>query len=144
MNARNVAELAGGLRNAATEHREAANALVDALRARLKARTISTADSDRFRTAKAALSLLTALDRAPDDALVATLAAAETHTSDVAMGQSLTSAHSLAGALSSDGLQVFEKIDGLPEPYRRRDGRTPYRGSRGGRGRLRGNRGRRP
>ena len=120
MNAQNVAELAENLRHASNEHREAANALVDALQARLKARDIPAANSDRFRTAEAARSLLSALDRAPDDALVATLAAARVHTSDVAMGQSVTSARSLAGVLSAQGFQIFEKIDGLTDPYRER------------------------
>ena len=58
-----------------------------------------------------------ALDRAPDDTLVATLATAEVRTSDVAMGQSVTSARSLTGALSPQGFQVFEKIGRLRDPY---------------------------
>ncbi len=120
MNAQNVAELAERLRDAANEHHDAAGTLVDVLRTRLKARAIPASDSDRLRTAEAVLSLLSALDHAPDDALVATLAAVKVHTSDVAMGQSLTSARSLAGALSPQSLQVFAKIDGLLEPYRKR------------------------
>lgn len=64
--------------------------------------------------------MLSALGRVPDDALVATLAAANVHTSDVAMGQSVTSARALARALSPQGFRVFEKIDGLIDPYRER------------------------
>ena len=64
MNAQNVAELAQALRHATGEHREAVGALADALKARLDARGIRTADTDRFRTADATLSLLSALDHA--------------------------------------------------------------------------------
>ena len=65
MNAQNVAGLAQALRGAAGEpHREAAGALADSLRTRLDARGIHAANADRFRTASATLSLLSALDRA--------------------------------------------------------------------------------
>ena len=121
MNAQNVAGLAQALRGAAAEpHREAAGALADSLRTRLDARGIRAADADRFRTASATLSLLSALDRAEDDALVATLAGASVQTGAVAMGQSLTSARSVAAALAPDQWEVFEKIDTLAEPYRER------------------------
>ena len=76
MNAQNVAELAQALRREAGEHREAVGSLADSLKIRLDARGIRTANTDRFRTADATLSLLSALDRAEDDAIVQTLARA--------------------------------------------------------------------
>ena len=120
MNAQNVAELAEGLRRAAREHREAAGALTGALRVRLEARAIPKAKSDRLRTADAVLSLLSALDRAGEDALVATLAQAKVRTSDAAMGQSLASASAVTAALDPGEWEVFETLDGLAEPYRER------------------------
>ncbi len=117
MNAQNVAELAEGLRHAAYEHREAAGALAGSLRTRLEARAIPRAKSDRLRTADAVLSLLSALDRAREDALVATLASAKAWTSEVAMGQSLASASAVTAALDSGEWEVFETLDGLTEPY---------------------------
>ena len=118
MNAQNVAGLAQALRGAAGEpHRGAAGALADSLRTRLDARGIRAADADRFRTASATLSLLSALcTAAEDDALVATLAGASVQTGAVAMGQSLTSARSVAAALAPDQWEVFERIDTLAEP----------------------------
>ena len=121
MSPRNVAGLAQALRGAAGEpHREAAGALADALRTRLGARGIRTADADRFRTASATRSLLSALDRAEDEALVATLAGAHVQTGAVAMGQSLASARAVATALAPDQWEVFERIGTLAEPYRER------------------------
>ena len=121
MNAQNVAELAENLRHASNEHRAAANALVDALQARLKARDIPEADSDRLRTAEAAQSLLSALGRAPDDALVATFSEIELKTGDdVAMGQSLKSASLAVAALASSEWEVFETFESLAEAYQER------------------------
>ena len=51
---------------------------------------------------------------------MATLAAAEVPTSDVAMGESLKGARELADALAPDRWAIFEKLAGLPEPYRER------------------------
>ena len=121
MNAQNVAELAEGLRGAANEHREAASALVRALRARLEARDIPASASDRLRTAEATHSLLSALDRAGEDELVGTLAEMNVKTGDdVAMGESLERAHLAAAALDSGEWEVFETLDGLAEPYQER------------------------
>ena len=121
MNAQSVAELAEGLRSAANEHRESAGALVKALRARLNARTISESESDRFRTAETAHSLLSALDRAPDDSLVAALAEMKVQTGDdIAMGQSLERAGLTAQALDSNEWEVFETLDEIADPYRER------------------------
>ena len=120
MNAQNVAELAQALRHATGEHRESAGALADSLKTRLDARGIPTADTDRFRTADAALSMLSALDHAEDDAVVQTLARANVQTSDVAMGQCLRSAREVAGALASNEWNVCDSADGLAAPYRER------------------------
>ena len=120
MNARNAGELAEALRKAVAGHRADVDTLAVSLRRRLQARGISTGDTDRARTAGATLALLSALDRAEDDALVATLAAAEVPTSDVAMGESLKGARELADALAPDRWAIFEKLAGLPEPYRER------------------------
>lgn len=120
MNARNVAELAQALRRAAGEHREAVSALADSLEARLDARGIRTADTDRFRTTEATLSLLSALDHAEDDAVVQALARANVQTSDVAMGQCLRSAREVAVSLASNEWNVCDSAGGLAEPYRER------------------------
>ena len=120
MNARNAGELAEALRKAVAGHRADVDTLAASLRRRLQARGISAGDADRSRTADATLALLSALDRAEDDALVATLAAAEVPTSDVAMGESLKGARELADALAPDRWAIFEKLAGLPEPYRER------------------------
>ena len=121
MTAQNVAELDAGLRHAADEHRDAAGALVDGLRARLKACAIPASESDRLRTAEAAQSLLRALDRAPDDGLVGTLAGIKVQTGDdVAMGQILESAGLATAALDSGEWEVFETLDGLADPYQER------------------------
>ena len=120
MNAQNVAELAQSLRRGTGEHREAVGALADSLKMRLDTRGIHTADTDRFRTADATLSLLSALDRAEDDAVVQTLARADVQTSDVAMGQCLRSAREVAGALASNEWNVCDSTGGLAEPYRER------------------------
>ena len=121
MNAQNVARLAQALRGAAGEHpRESVSALTDSLKGRLDARGITPTTADRFRTASAAHSLLAALDRAEDDALVSTLAAADVQTSPAAMGQCLKSAHEVAGALAVGEWQVFDRTDQLPEPYHER------------------------
>ena len=117
MNAQNVAELAEGLRRAAREHREAAGALAGSLHERLEARGIPKAKSNRLHTADAALSLLSALDRAGEDTLVATLASAKVRTSEVAMGESLASASKVTAALDSGEWEVFETLDDLTEPY---------------------------
>ena len=123
MNARNVAELAQALRRAAGAHREAVGALADALETRLDARGIRTADTDRFRTADATLSLLSALDRAEDaedDAVVEALAGANVQTSDIAMGQCLRSAREVAGALVSSEWNVCDSANELADPHRER------------------------
>ena len=120
MNAQNVAELAQALRRTTGEHREAVGALADSLKMRLDARGIRTADTDRFRTADATLSLLSALDRAEDDAVIQALATANIQTSDVAMGQCLRSACEVAGALASNEWNVCDSTGGLAEPYRER------------------------
>ena len=121
MNAQNVARLAQDLRGAAGERpRETVSALTDSLKGRLDRRGIPPATADRFRTASATHSLLAALDRAEDDALVATLAAATVQTSPAAMGQCLKSAREVSGALAVVEWQVFDRTDRLPEPYRER------------------------
>ena len=121
MNAQNVAGLAQALRGAADERpREAVSALTDSLKERMDARGIPPAAADRFRTASAANSLLAALDRTEDDALVATLAAADVQTSPAAMGQCLKSARGVAGALAAGEWQVFDRTDRLPAPYHER------------------------
>ena len=121
MNAQNVARLAQALRGAAGEQpRESVSALTDSLKVRLDGRGIPPATADRFRTASAAHSLLAALDRVEDDALVSTLAAADVQTSPAAMGQCLKSAHDVTGALAAGEWQVFDRTDQLPEPYHER------------------------
>ena len=120
MNAQNVAELADTLRRATDEHRAAAGALVDSLKGRLDARGISAKGTDRYRTAHATRSLLSALASVENDALVATLAKADVQTSDAAMAQCLKSAHDVAGAVAPDEWRVFDRTDKLAEPYRER------------------------
>lgn len=121
MNAQNVAALAQALRRVAGErHRDAVSTLTDSLKGRLDVRGIRPKTADRFRTASAMHSLLTALARAEDDALVATLAAANAQTSPAAMGQCLKCAGEVAGALAAGEWQVFDRTHKLPEPYRER------------------------
>ena len=121
MNAQNVAGLTQALRGAADERpREAVSALTDSLKERMDARGIPPTTADRFRTASAANSLLAALDRSEDDALVATLAAADVQTSPAAMGQCLKNARGVAGALAAGEWQVFDRTDRLPAPYHER------------------------
>ena len=120
MNAHNVAELTDALRRATDEHRDAADRLVDSLKGRMDARGIATNGTNRYRTAHATRTLLSALAGAEDDALVATLAKAKVQTSDAAMAQCLRSASGVAEVLASGGWSVIDTTDKLGGPYQER------------------------
>ena len=120
LNTRNVNELAQAVRASSDEHREHVDTLAATLRRRLEAREVRADDSDRMRTVDATLALLSALDGADDDVLVAALAEAEVPTSAVAMGAVVKDARPLAEALALHRWVVFDKLAVLDVDYRTR------------------------
>ena len=118
--ARSVNELAQAVRAAADRCRAPVDELAAALRQRLQERSLPEADSDRLRTVDAALALLSALEGAGDNAVVAALAQAEVPTSAVAMGAVAAGAGGLLSALAPHRWKVFANLAVLAEPYRER------------------------
>ena len=118
LSARNVNELAQGVRAAADRCRARVDELAEALRRRLRKRALPAADSDRLRTVDAALALLSALEGAGDNEVVAALAQAEVPTSAVAMGAAAAGAGGLLSALAPHRWKVFANLAVLVEPYR--------------------------
>ena len=118
LSARNVNELAQAVRAAADRCRARVDELAAALRGRLRNRVLQAADSDRLRTVDAALALLSAMEGAGDNAVVAALAQAEVPTSAVAMGAVVAGAGGLLSALAPHRWKVFANLAVLAEPYR--------------------------
>ena len=120
LSAQSVNEMALGVRDTAQVHRGHVDELAAVLRRRLESRAIELHYSDRMRTVNATLALLSALDGADDNALVAALAEAEVQTSTVAMGAVVSAARLLAEALAPNRWTVFDKLAVLPSRYRQR------------------------
>ena len=117
--ARSVNELAQEVRAAADRCRAPVDELAAALRQRLQERSLPVADSERLRTVEAALALLSALESAGDNAVVAALAQAEVPTSAVAMRAVVEGAGGLVSVLA-DRWKVFPQLAVLAAPYRQR------------------------
>ncbi|HOB94381.1 MAG TPA: phage resistance protein [Aquabacterium sp.] len=102
-----VARAVLALREATRGRRDAAQALVAALRDRC-ARYAHGAPAARQRSAESGLALLAAMAAAPDDSLVAVLAQAALDTSEAAVGRSLAQAAACAEALNQTRWQVID------------------------------------
>ena len=120
LNAPNVAALVQAVSEVAADHREATDHLVERLRARLRARNLNERDSDRYRSASAALQLMSELASADEDAAVRVLADADVPTSAIAMGESLKGAAAALAVLEPEEWRVFESLAGLPAAYQPR------------------------
>ena len=119
LSARSVNELAQAVRAAADRCRAPVDELAAALRQRLRRRSLAVADSERLRTVDAALALLSALEGAGDNAVVAALAQAEVPTSAVAMGAVVAGAGGLVSALAPHRWKVLTQLAVLAGPYQR-------------------------
>ena len=118
LSARSVNELAQAVRAVADRCRARVDELAAALRQRLQRRSLAVADSERLRTVDAALALLSALEGAGDNAVVAALAQAEVPTSAVAMGAVVAGAGGLVSALAPHRWKVLTQLAVLAGPYR--------------------------
>ena len=111
----NVASLATGVRNKVSGGRSICQTYFDKLRDRLAKLGLPLTDSDRLKTAGAALRLLERIQQSGDDAVVGVLALAEVATSESAMGGCLNQAGTLAGTLEGTNWEIFEAIAGLTD-----------------------------
>jgi hypothetical protein len=108
LNATNAARLTEEARTTVSQSRSHCEQLCKALRARLLALDLDPAATPRMQTATAVLGLVEAIANAPAEKVAATLARAEVHTSESAMGSSLRRAREVAECLESIRWEILE------------------------------------
>lgn len=113
LNAANVAQLAGALRDKAQAARANAHALVERLNAVQRDFGLDSAQTRRSRTAKAVQRLLERITAAEPEAVIEVFATIPGETSDPAMGRSLSQASALVGALTSTAWNLFDAVGRL-------------------------------
>ena len=92
------------------------------LQSRLEACGIRVRDADRFKSVEASSAMLIAIQASEADAIIESLATASIATSETAMGQVLKAARPMADALQNAEWLLFDKIDGLGDPYKQQAG----------------------
>jgi hypothetical protein len=113
LNAANVAQLAGSLREKAQAARANAHALVHRLTAVQRDFGLDPAQTRRGRTAIAVQKLLERITAAEPEAVIDVFATMPGETSDPAMGRSVSQASALVGALTSTAWNLFDAVGRL-------------------------------
>lgn len=111
LNATNVGKLAAEVQQKASEHRDAVKNLVVRVRDWAQ-HYLGGATGARQQSAESAQALLAALSQ-PEVDVVATLAGAELHTTEAAVGRALAQAKACADALVPGNSDIFELLAGL-------------------------------
>lgn len=117
LSAAHVARLVSEVRAAVAKKRDAIGALVQVLRVHTP-RYCEESSSDRLRTALSAQTLLTALQRAEEDQLVACLAQANLDTSETAVARTLGQAADLVDAMGRVRWTLFDTLKDLSNERR--------------------------
>jgi hypothetical protein len=115
LNAANVAQLGGALREKAQAARANAHALVERLTAVQRDFGLDSAQTRRGRTAKAVRTLLERVTAAEPEAVIDVFATVPGETSDPAMGRSVNQATALVGALTSTAWNLFDAVGRLSD-----------------------------
>ena len=115
-NATSVAELAGKVRSEAAAKRKASGTLLEQLEGHRDELALTDA-SDRLRTARAALNLLTAVGVDEDRSVIDALAHAAVPTSLEALDRSIASAETVVRSLESLNWPLLKQVDDLPAPW---------------------------
>lgn len=113
LNAANVSQLVGALRDKAQAARANAHGLVERLTAAQRDFDLEPAQTRRGRTARSVEAMVEKLLAAEPESVVDVFAAAVSETSDPAMGRSLSQGSGLVGALTSTAWNLFEAVGRL-------------------------------
>jgi hypothetical protein len=122
LNAQNVSKLVDEAARIAGEYSVEVDRFRSQLQSRLEACGIRVRDADRFKSVEASSALLIAIQASEADAIIESLATASIATSETAMGQVLKAARPMADALQNAEWLLFDKIDGLGDPYKQQAG----------------------
>lgn len=113
LNAANVSQLVGALRDKAQAARANAHGLVERLTAAQRDFNLDPAQTRRGRTARSVESMVEKILAGEPESVVDVFATAGGETSDPAMGRSLSQASGLVGALTSTAWNLFEAVGRL-------------------------------
>jgi hypothetical protein len=113
LNAANVAQLVGALREKAQGARANAHALVERLTAVQRDFGLDAAQTRRGRTANSLQRLLERITAAEPEAVIEVFATMPGDTSDPAMGRSVSQSSAVVGALTSTAWNLFEAVERL-------------------------------
>jgi hypothetical protein len=120
LNAQNVSTLVNEAASVAREYSSEVDRLRSQLQRHLGAFGIQAAEANRFKTVEASSALLIEIQASKGDAIIDALEKASVATSETAMGQVLKGARDMADALQNAKWALFDKIDGLGDPYKER------------------------
>jgi hypothetical protein len=115
LNAANVAQLVGALREKAQAARANAHALVERLTGVQRDFGLDPVQTRRGRTSKAVQTMLERISAAEPEAVIDVFAAVPGETSDPAMGRSVSQASALVGALTSTAWNLFDAVGRLAD-----------------------------
>jgi hypothetical protein len=118
INAANVAQLVGALRQKAQDARAHAHALAERLTSVQRDFGLDAAQTRRGRTAKAVQTLLEKVTAAEPEAVIEVFATAPSETSDPAMGRSVSQSSALVTALNSTAWDLFDAVGRLDDDRR--------------------------